>query len=111
VKTSEVRTALALNRALAKQQIRRNDATLRGERAGPVRTLRCRVVGVEGTYRAPNLLKFHLPPEERTGNLQPKAFRLLLEGELFQNDQDAMGALAELSRTGGSVTVRVEVGE
>jgi hypothetical protein len=110
MKTAEVRTALALNRALVKQQIRRNDATLRGERAGPVRTLRCRVVGVEGTYRAPNLLKHELS-KERTGNLQPKTFRLLLEGELFRNDQDAMGALAELSRTGGSVTVRVEVGE
>jgi hypothetical protein len=110
VKTSEVRTALALNRALAKQQIRRNLEGLHGE-PPPVKTLRCRVVGVEGTYGAPNLLKFHLPPEERTGNLQPKTFRLLLEGELFRNDQDAMGALAELSRTGGSVTVRVEVGE
>jgi hypothetical protein len=106
MKTAEVRTALALNRALVKQQIRRNDATLRGERAGPVRTLRCRVVGVEGTYRAPNL-----STDERLGNLEPLAFDLILRGALQPEDQDTIKALAELSRTGGSVTVRVEVGE
>jgi hypothetical protein len=111
MKTAEVRTALALNRALVKQQIRRNDATLRGERAGPVRTLRCRVVGVEGTYRAPNLLKHELSTDERLGNLEPLAFDLILRGALQPEDQDTIKALAELSRTGGSVTVRVEVGE
>jgi hypothetical protein len=107
MKTSEVRTALALNRALAKQQMRRNLEGLHGE-PRPVKTLRCRVVGVEGAYRAPNLLK--RDGSDRLGNLEPKAFTLILEGGLTVDDHDAMRALAELSRTGGSVTVRVEVG-
>jgi hypothetical protein len=126
MKTSEVRAGLALNRALAKQQIRRNDATIHNQwtpstthtvnearaydPSGPrVAVLRCRVVGVEGTYRAPNLLK--RDGSDRLGNLQPKAFTLILEGGFTADDHDAMRALAELSRTGGSVTVRVEVGE
>lgn len=80
-------------------------------RPGPSRTLRCRVIGVEGNYRAPNLMKRHLSDAERLGDLEPTSFTLILEGALTPEDGDAMRALAALSRTGGSVTVRVEVSE
>jgi len=76
---------------------------------GKVVTLRCQVTGVEGTYRAPHLLKQHLSTEERMGSLEPTEFSLILRGALGTADQDAMRALAALSRNGGSVTVRVEV--
>lgn len=126
MRTSDVRAVLSLDRALVKQQIRRNDATLYNrptpattrtvnearvyDPSGPrVAVLRCRVVGVEGTYRAPNLLK--RDGSDRLGNLQPQAFTLILEGGLTADDRDVVRALADLSRTGGSVTVRVEVGE
>ncbi len=79
-------------------------------RRTPARTfkLRCRVVGVEGKYAAPNLGRFDLSYAERLAGLQPSEITLMLKASFGAGDQETAARLADISRSGGYVTVSLD---